>query len=762
MPSMRLFLIVEAFMLTSSCSDPGQLRTKEGRPAQLDIRKASDHSVRITLKPIDYENEFPFSTSIAKTDFEKPVISLRAISSPVHALVGSLTVFVKANPLTITIENKEGKRLQELVLEENGNWKFLVDKNFILGMGEGGPLPEKDWRARAVEYNRKGRFYEMRPRWQADAYGSRNPVPLLVGTGGWGILVASPWVEVDLCDDGSGKFIPWNPHPVQQLTTIADSLLQGRPPASDGVAGLWDILVFDTTKPTEFLKELAVISGPAVMPPKWAFGYMQSHRTLENDGQMISIVDTFRKKRIPIDAVIYLGTGFCPRGWNTPQPSLEFNPEVFQRDPVVVLKDLKKRNVKTVVHIVPWNRDQLPTLQGTIPPKEGEVVDRSHILTYWRQHIGLVEAGVDAFWPDEGDWYNLHERVKRHQLYYQGPLSTKSNVRPWSLHRNGSLGVAQWGGWVWSGDTESSWKTLEAQIATGLNSSLSLSPYWGSDIGGFFPNSELTGELYARWFQFGSFTASFRSHGKTWWTRLPWGWGLNEMGPLEHVNNPLKSALNDKRIEPICKKYAELRYQLIPYTYTLAMQARESGLPLMRSMWIHYPKDKKASTLGDQYLWGEDILVAPVYEKGATSRTLYLPEGAWYDWWTNEKIKGGKTITRNVDLATMPIYIRAGAIIPFDPVKQHTAEISDHPVTIKVFTGKDGQFAWYEDDGISLNYLKEEYLLTQLSWNEAKRNLSIRSKGNFRSPPRTFVIQLVNENVMKSIKYNNESISVSF
>ena len=153
-------------------------------------------------------------------------------------------------------------------------------------------------------------------------------------------------------------------------------------------------------------------------------------------------------------------------------------------------------------------------------------MDAAHIKNYWQQHIGLVNAGVDGWWPDEGDWFNLFERIKRHQLYYQGPISSQPNLRPWSLHRNGHLGIAQWGGWVWSGDTQSAWKTLEGQIAVGINHSISLSPFWGSDIGGFYPNPEYTGELFARWFQFGAFCPSFRSHGRTWWSHLPWGWGL--------------------------------------------------------------------------------------------------------------------------------------------------------------------------------------------------------------------------------------------
>ena len=325
------------------------------------------------------------------------------------------------------------------------------------------------------------------------------------------------------------------------------ALGKGMPPIDRIVPGLYDFFVFDAHDPAKAIKDFSTITGPAVMPPKWALGYMQSHRTLEDDKQMLGIVDTFRSKQIPLDAVIYLGTGFAPRGWNTRQPSFDFNPDVFKRDPKAVIADMHARNVKVVVHMVPWDRDKLPTLHGTIPARPGETLDASHIQSYWQQHVPLVNAGVDAFWPDEGDWFNLFERIKRHQFYYQGHLSTQPNVRPWSLQRNGYPGIAQWGGWVWSGDTESSWKTLEAQIAVGINYSLSIGPYWGSDIGGFYPNNELTGELYARWYQFAAFCGSFRSHGRTWFTRLPWGWGLSDMGPREYSNTNAPIPPDDRR-----------------------------------------------------------------------------------------------------------------------------------------------------------------------------------------------------------------------
>lgn len=753
-------------LITVVSTDAAPLTTA-GKPAQIDVRAAGEHSVRVTLYPVEWEGKLPFTPALAERDYPAPAISLREIDAPVEAKVGSLTVAVSADPLTVTVTNAEKQLVQELVFKEDGVLAFGLDDRPVLGMGEGGPQPGRNWRDQPIEFDRRGRFHNMQPRWQATGYGSRNPVAMLVGTRGWGLFVATPWVQVDLRDKDQGRFITWIP-PSQPENDDGGSRerysaqCQGRPPIDQVAAGVYDVFVFDAHEPAQFMKDVSTIAGPAVLPPKWALGYMQSHRTLEDEDQLIGIVDTFRAKKIPLDAVIYLGTGFCPRGWNTRQPSFDFNPEVFKRDPAEVIEDLHERNVKVVVHIVPWQRDRLPTLQGAIPPRPGETIDESHILNYWRQHVELVNAGIDAWWPDEGDWFNLFERIKRHQLYYQGPLSTRPNVRPWSLHRNGHLGVSRWGGWVWSGDTESGWKTLEAQVAVGINHSLSLSPFWGSDIGGFFPNEELTGELYARWFQFGCFCPSFRSHGKTWWTRLPWGWGLSEMGPRENRDNPLTSQLNNAAIEPVCKKYAELRYQLMPYTYTLVWEARETGMPLIRAMWLNYPDDPRAQGMGSQYLWGRDLLVAPVFTKGAQSRNVYLPEGDWYDFWTNEKFTGARTVTRAVDLVTMPIYVRAGAVIPFDPVRQFTSQTVDEPTTIQVYRGADGTFTLYQDDGISLDYLKGKNSLTRMTWNDAAERLVIEPGSSGESALQTFRVTLLPGGETKEVEYAGERVEVVF
>lgn len=762
MRNLTYFLAIILLFFLNSCGNP--ISIKEG-PAQLDFQQVGDDVLRITLKPIG--TDIKHSPALADNLEMGRKISFRKISKELKRKIGNFNLIITPDPLRIEVSNLAGQPIQILEFLKDGTISFALDDAPVLGMGEGGPKQGKNWRDLPIEFDRRGRFHNMQPRWQANAYGSRNPVPLLIGTQGWGIFVNAPWVNVDMQDEIQGRFIPYE-YPdsagiAQTQRNQQKNLGKGLPPASDHVPGLVDLFIFDAHNPADLMKSISMISGPSVMPPKWSLGYMQSHRTLETDDQMLGIVDSFREKEIPLDAVIYLGTGFCPQGWNTEQPSFDFNPEVFLNQPTDVISELHQRQVKVVVHIVPWDRDLLPGLSGTIPPKEGEELDNSHILNYWKQHEGLIKSGIDAFWPDEGDWFNLNERIKRHQMYYQGSLFTTPNVRPWSLHRNGYLGIAKWGGWVWSGDTDSSWKTLEGQIAVGINHSLSIGPYWGSDIGGFYPNEELTGELYARWFQFGAFCGSFRSHGRTWWTRLPWGWGLDEMGPIENRRNPLRSELNNPEIEKVCKKFAQLRYQLLPYTYGLSWEARETGMPLMRAMWLHYPNDTEARSLGDQYLWGQDLLIAPVYLKDQHNRQVYLPEGDWYDWWSHDIIKGGRTISYPIDLMTMPIFVRAGAIIPVEAVRQYTAQKISEPTKILIFPGINGHYSLYEDDGISLEYLKGKSTSTIFSWDNETKVLTIEPKeltGSGSIDTRIFMVEVIGLSDPRTVEYSGVKVSV--
>lgn len=744
-----------------------------GKPGIMNVYKAGINSVRITLISKGHKGPLP-SEPVLAHKYSSPdlILSITQLKQQVRKKSGSLEVLVKGDPLSVTVKNRKGKIIQELVFNKDNSLSFLLDNEPVLGLGEGGPLPDDPlkWKEQKVQFDRNGSFDPMEPRYQTGIYGQRNPAALLAGTSGWALYIAAPWVSIDMRSKKHGLVTPWIPPDTikrkQDFSNQKLNLVKGRHPFNEIVPGLYDIFVFDASSPETFMKELSVVTGPAAMPPLWAMGFMQSHRTLQDEKQMLAVVDTFRVKKIPIDAVIYLGTGFCPRGWNTKQPSLTFNPEVFFREPRDVISDLHKRNVKVNLHIVPWDRDRLPGLTGSIPYEPGEEINASHIAEYWKQHQPLIDAGVDGFWPDEGDWFDLHERVKRYQLYYQGMLFSKPGIRPWSLLRNGHPGVAQWGGWLWSGDPHSSWRTLEAQIASGINTSLSITPFWGSDIGGFIPTEELTGELYARWFQFGAFCPSFRAHGRNWWLRLPWGWGQNDMGPVENNVRPPASELNNPIIEKICRKYSELRYQLLSYNYTLAWEASDKGMPMMRAMWLQYPDDPVARGLGDQYMWGSSFLVAPVYEKGAAERKLYLPEGLWYDWWNNSVTTGGKEIIRKVDLEVLPLFVRAGSIIPVDPVRQYTSQETDEIINIRIFSGSDGSYSLYKDDGFSTGYLNGEYHIVNFRWEDRNRILVISEEMSDRSTnsgyPVQFKISILPEKTERAVIFEGKKLKIMF
>jgi alpha-glucosidase/alpha-D-xyloside xylohydrolase len=201
----------------------------------------------------------------------------------------------------------------------------------------------------------------------------------------------------------------------------------------------------------------------------------------------------------------------------------------------------------------------------------------------------------------------------------------------------------------------------------------------------------------------------------------------------------------------------------MPYLYSVVREAAETGLPIMRALWLHHHDDATAVARGDEYLWGPNILVAPVTDKGASTRNVYLPRGSWYDFWTEEKIEGGQETIKSVDLATMPLFVRAGAIIPFGPLKQYTEEKVDSPVTIQIYPGADASFTLYEDDGKTFDYRRGQWMGVRMTWNDRNRRLSLRLAETSKMllpGRRTFDIRVVPNKSTRSIVFQGRPIEV--
>jgi alpha-glucosidase (family GH31 glycosyl hydrolase) len=307
----------------------------------------------------------------------------------------------------------------------------------------------------------------------------------------------------------------------------------------------------------------------------------------------------------------------------------------------------------------------------------------------------------------------------RMRAFAEGEARDRPDGRPWMLCRSGGAGMQRYGAATWSGDINTTFATLEAQVPLGLNTSLSGVPFWGTDIGGFFP-AGLTAELYARWFQFGALCPLFRSHGWVWRRHVPWAHG--------------------EEVEAVCRRFAELRMRLLPYLYTLAWRAHTDGEPLMRPLVYHYPADPQVWELGSQYLLGPDLLVAPVTRAGVTDWPVYLPAGEWYDFWTHEHLSGGRGVSRPAPLETLPLLVRGGAVLPTGPVAQRADDQPFDRLTLLIYPPAAGEVATvlYEDDGRSRAYGQGQRAVTTFRVRAQPDGLRLEAgpvEGRFRGQP---------------------------
>ena len=704
---------------------------------ELTISRVSDHTLEVQLGSAGAKTEpSPMLADFPREEKWRGPVE----KAPSSLVVGDLLVEIERSPLALTVKSKEGKILQRLSWRNEGSMVFKTDAP-VFGLGQGGG-----------GLDRRGSIQPLSDGYVSGNTTSRVNSPVLIGADGWALFFPN-------LPDKQEKHSPG----IGGLPGKCNGGMQGTFDLRDGQGVFsWPntsdpqrFFVICSDQPPQILAELRRLTGGAVMPPRWALGYMQSHRTLEGLDAIVQVAKTFREKKLPCDALIYLSQVYCDSGWGNGVAPFSWNTNNFP-DPAGDLSILHGLHFKVVLHASRYPS----TLQGESVTQETD--DKSHIAYYWKQHLPVHNTGVDAWWADDGEDLNTAGRLARHRMYYEGPLQVCPNERPWSLHRTMVPGAQRFGGWLWSGDPLTTWAALAAHVPSALSSGLSLTPFWGSDIGGFYCKNEHSAELFARWFQFGAFSPSFRSHGRNWHLRLPWGLNTGQAGIYEEGYVPKGDALRNAEIEPICRKYLDLRYQLLPYNYTLAREACDTGMPMMRALWLHYPEDSAAVACESEFLWGRDFLVAPVIAKGATERSLYLPRGLWYDWWTGEQQQGGREITRAIDLATMPLYVRAGAIIPFDPVRQFTGEIVSEPTEIRIFPGADGHFTLYDDDGHSLDYLKNEGSRIKFTWSDMDKTLAIEPVNDAASRiNRKFNLRIMPDEKLIPVEYGGKKITSS-
>jgi alpha-glucosidase (family GH31 glycosyl hydrolase) len=720
---------------------PGKVEATEpglrvaGPDVEIQITSVSQHTFRLTILPIKTGRvaSIPTDGSLTQTSWGVPIQQLRGDVRAQTIRSGNLNINIDVSSETVsfTIRTANGETVQQLKVEqESGMVSFETGKSPLLGLGEGGS-----------QFDRRGSTDAMRSGqggYQLATHGGRVPIPWLIGTSGWAMFIHQPFGTFDFAGP-EGKFLP----------------------AGSGTEPL-DVFFVGAREPRQIMSEYARLTGHAEMPPLWAFGYQQSHRTLASREEVLAEARTFRKKKLPCDALIYLGTGFCPSGWNTQNGSFSWNSRVFP-DPKEIIDQLHQDNFRVVLHAVILSNKLGGVVHDRCDPTR---FDEAVASCYWDAHRKDFAMGVDGWWPDEGDPLDIASRLARSRMYWEGPQTDRPNERPYALHRNGYAGMQRYASFLWSGDVDSAWETLKVHIPIAINTALSGIPYWGTDIGGFVPTRDFTAELYLRWFQFGAFCTLFRGHGRTWKLRLPWGWNTGDPGPVETSGYkqgaiPDPGQLHNAQVEPICRKYLELRYRMLPYLYSVVRECADTGMPVMRALWLHYPDDPIAVVRQDEYLWGGNLLVAPVVEKGATSRPVYLPRGAWYDFWTGERVEGGREISREVNLETMPLYLRAGSILPLGPVKQYTSENVDQPLSLSIYPGADASFLLYEDDGSSFNYRRGEWMGTQIWWNDARRVLTLSlADGSRMLPPSPRTIETKLFQTVRLVKFEGHLLEV--
>ncbi|MCG0238909.1 MAG: DUF4968 domain-containing protein [Firmicutes bacterium] len=529
-----------------------------------------------------------------------------------------------------------------------------------------------------------------------------------------------------------------------------------------------DAYFFAGPDPREVIARYTELTGRMPLPPKWALGYQQSRYSYYPEARVREIAREMRRRQIPCD-VIYLDIDYM-RGYRV----FTWDPERFP-DPAGLIRDLREQGFKVVTIVDPGVKvdAQYPVFQegvaqghficypdgelfiGTVWPGRTAFPDFTREATrrWWGDlhKEALLDKGVAGIWndmnepscfarntlPDEvlqGEDGARVPHARVHNVYgltmcqatYEGLRRHRPDQRPFVLTRSGYAGIQRYAA-VWMGDNHSWWEHLWMAMPMCMGMGLSGVPFVGTDVGGF--SGDADGELLVRWTQLGVFTPFFRNHSSVnTRDQEPWAFG--------------------PEVEERVREAIRLRYRLLPFLYNEFYRASATGLPIMRPLFLEYPDDPETYRLSDQFLVGRDLLVAPVYQAGAVRRLVYLPRGTWVDFWTGKRYEGPAHIIAPAPLDRIPVYVRAGAIIPMGPVQNYVGEVPEKELTLAVYAGADGELELYEDDGLTMAYQQGEFALTRVvleHGGDGGRTVTLRvgePAGRYRPPREAVVVRL--------------------
>lgn len=533
-----------------------------------------------------------------------------------------------------------------------------------------------------------------------------------------------------------------------------------------------DYTVFLGKDADDVISSYRDLSGKVPMLPKWAFGYWQCRERYTSSAHLVETVNEFRNRLLPMDVIVQDWQYWGKYGWGVPK----FD-EANYPDPQQFIQELHAMNAKFSVSV--WeNLDKKSVVaedyDGLYIPNSPwiDIYNPKTQAVHWNAlNDNLFRYGVDSWWMDAtependalvdkqtyfglGQFYRLTYPLFVSKAVHDGQRHRSKDKRVTILTRSAFPGQQRFGTINWSGDIGWDWDTYRRQIVAGLNFTLTGMPFWTTDIGGFFRpgQSQYTDPKYhdilMRWFQWSVFCPIFRMHGYQSETE-PWKYG-------EKVERDMQQLLN-------------LRYSLLPYIYSQAWKVSDKNYTLMRPMVMDFERDLKALEQGYQYMFGPSILVAPVVSPDCDVWKVYLPQGSsWYDFWTNKKHNGGQEVMADASGNKIPLFVKSGAILPVGPVIQYAMQPSDDPLVIKVFSGENGFFELYEDEGDNYNYENSKYTLIPFTWHDKTQMLTIDSRtGSFAgsSEKREFEIQLIGADgvvLVKRVVYTGLPLYLNF